>query len=184
MNTILCDTFTKASLSEREHTTIVLNHTGSPAKPGDLLVPGDVYDECKKNLLEKVNADDLHRVFVISNSRKTTGMVTLACKGNGEELGLPTAQKPVVKVEDLSLTDPKGDYLFNDFCAKDMLNAAQLLQASELAVDQSCLWFFLHLGRNTAHKAHQIQCFGRELLPKLKSFNPEIDWNEEGKCRP
>ena len=45
MNTILCDTFTKDSLSEREHTTIVLNHTGSPEKPGDLLVPGDVYDE-------------------------------------------------------------------------------------------------------------------------------------------
>ena len=142
---------TQASALCRKHTSRILNHEGNPAQPGDLIVGGPYDEVMKAALLLKLHKDDPSRIWVIYNSNKASGVVNVACKGNGEKLGLSTTttkDQAVVKVEELSLTTPL--YLFAGCHVTDILTGAQLQQASQLAVEQTLLWSWLHQGRVTS----------------------------------
>ena len=79
---------TRASTLERTHTTILLNHEGKPAEPGDLIVLGPNNEATKAALLLKLHRDDPHRIFVISGSHETSRTTLyIACKGNGFRMG-------------------------------------------------------------------------------------------------
>lgn len=180
MNSNLSELFKEASESLRSHTSTLRNSDGEPAKPGDLLIEGDDFDTCKKGLVTRINKDDLQRVFVIADSQKASGLVVLACKGNGDELGLPSQKKPSIKIEHSTSAsasastdtaqNPAIDYLFTGLRVMESLNDSQLQQAADIAIDQSQLWFWLHLGRITGSNAQKAKSLGLGYLKKLKAI--------------
>lgn len=144
MDTSLLEKLTHASTLERQHKTLFLNHDGNPAQPGDLIIQGADYDETKAALIGKVNQDDVNRVFVIADSnKKKAANVVLACKGNGGLLGIPSKMQ-IAKLDPLLQATP---YKFANVYVTDTLDDAQIQQMSELAVDQTNLWGWGHLGR-------------------------------------
>ena len=163
----------QASASERTHTTIILNHEGNQAKPGDLLVAGPNDDTTKAAVLLKIHKEDPNRVLVIHNSSGSS--LWIACKGNGTQLarGLPTKDL-AAKVEDLTQL-PIPIYSFANCRVTDQLSPVQIEQASQLAVETTVLWSCLHQCRVTGRNVHIAATLWRnQYLPALKQLGHTI----------
>ena len=168
MDATLLPSLTQASALERKHTTMILNHKGDPAQPGDLIVLGPNDEATKAALLLKIHKDDTSRIWAIYHSNKCTGALDIACKGNGDKLGninklglSTTKDRAAVKLEELSLTTPV--YLFAGCRVTDVLSAVQVQQASQLAVEQTLLWSWLHQGRVTSRNAAKALVLWRHV---------------------
>ena len=169
MDPVLLSAFTEASQNERTHIQLILNEANIPAKLGDLILEAPSFKDGKDKLKEKINADDLERELVIRNSCASSGMVRLVCKGNGEALGTPSSKKCVAEIN--HLPSSISTYLFKNVCVSDLLSVNQLEQAAVIAVDQTSIFFWMHLGRITGYNCHKAKSVSSDYLHQLKLYS-------------
>ena len=183
MDINLCSKLQLASANHRNYTSQFKNADGNVAQPGDLLVEGDNFNVCVKDLFSKVNEDSSRRFNICSRYGSTSqneelredetakdacvviGTVVGACRGNGKRM-----RSGKIKNEPLNSVinaEDESDYLFEDVQSIHLLNMLQIQQLRRIGQDHTSIFFWAHFQRISASKIHHARQSAKSMLCRV-----------------